>query len=466
MKRVSILLLALILTVPFFGQARYIFYFIGDGMGPNVVLATEMYLAELNGQISATPLCMTQFPYYGAATSFSASNGITDSSAAGTCLAAGYKTTNGHEGQDPEGKHHPTVAERLRDMGYSIGIMTSVSIDHATPAAFYADVPNRNDYYEIGLQLAESKFDFFGGGTFYKPTAKNDPNAKNVYTACEQNGYTFLHGHQEFLDKSKEHDKVILIQKHEGRDITVGGEGRIPYAIDKVTDALTLPEITQDAIDFLYAKQKPFFMMCEGGQIDWACHANDAAAAIAEVLDFDKSIELAFEFYKQHPEETLIVVTADHETGGLALGNSDYTLHLSRLQYQNGSAPVISERLKALQKQYGKKLTWDQVKSFLSDNLGLYTKVSVPDADDKHLQELFVKMKKNKVQDSKNMYASLNALSDAAVKLLNKRSRIGWTTHSHSAAAVPVFAIGKGAERFTGFYDNTQIAPRIMECAK
>lgn len=463
MKRIFIILFALVLAVPFFGQAKYVFYFIGDGMGPNVVLATEMYLAELNGQISAEPLCMTQFPYYGSARSFSTSNSITDSSAAGTCLAAGYKTTNGRLGLDDDGMHHATIAETLRDKGYSIGIMTSVSIDHATPGAFYAQVPGRNDYYDIGTQLAASKFDFFGGSSFYQPVNKKDHSATNLYDLCEQNGYTFLHGHREFISRAEGLDKVILIQENEGLDRKAPAESRIPYAIDNVPGALTLPEITEDAIKFLYAKGKPFFMMVEGGQIDWANHANDGATAIGEVLEFDRSIRLAFEFYKAHPKETLIVVTADHETGGLALGNSDYTLHLKNLKYQKMSAPLLSDALKALHKQYGKKLSFDQVQDFFAVNLGLYSEVIVTPEEDAQLRDLYKKMMKNKAVDSKNMYASLSALSDAAVRILNAKAHLGWTTHSHSAAAVPVYAVGVGAECFTGFYDNSEIMKRMLK---
>lgn len=454
------------LTVPFFGQAKYVFYFIGDGMGPNVVLATEMYLASLKGEISAVPLCMTQFPYYGSARSFSTSNGVTDSSAAGTCLAAGYKTTNGKLGLDDDGVHHPTIAELLHKRGYSVGIMTSVSIDHATPGAFYAQVPGRNDYYDIGKQLASSDFDFFGGSWFYQPVSKKDASAPSLVNICEDNGYSIVHGHAEFQQMGFGKEKVILVQENEARDLTTPGESRIPYAIDKVEGALTLPQITEDAIKFLSAKGKPFFMMVEGGQIDWANHANDGATAIGEVIEFDKSIQLAFEFYKAHPEETLIVVTADHETGGLSLGNSDYTLHLERLQYQKMSSTVLSERFTELHKQYGKKLTFEQVKQFFSENLGLYTEVSVPAPDDAMLRDLYKKMMKNKMEDSKNMYASLNALSDAAVRILNKRARLGWTTHSHSAAAVPVYAVGVGAEQFSGFYDNSEIMKRMLQLTK
>lgn len=463
MKRFFFLYAALLCAFVMSAQPKYVFYFIGDGMGQNQVLATEMYLAELGGAIGRKQLCMTQFPFVGLASTYSASNSITDSSAAGTCLAAGYKTTNGMLGQDPDGKHHHTIAEILHENGWLTGIMTSVSIDHATPGAFYANVPSRNDYYIIGTQLAESGFDFFGGATFYQPNNKDKATDPNLYDLCEGRGYTFIHGYKEFCEKGLDFEKVILIQEHEGLDRNAKGTGKIPFALDRHDGDLTLAQITKSSIDFLSAKGRPFFMMVEGGQIDWACHGNDAAAVVNEVLDFDESIHLAYEFYLKHPDETLIIVTADHETGGMALGNHHYTLNLRYLQHQTSSSAVLSEELKELHKKYGKNLSYDQVKKLFEDKLGLYSKVEVTAEEDAALRATFRMMKKNKASDSKNMYASLNALSYQAMCLLDKKAHIGWTTSSHSASAVPVFAIGRGAELFTGFYDNSDIMPRLLQ---
>ena len=446
-------------------QAKYVFYMIGDGMGPNEVLSAEMYLAELQGRIGREKLCMTQFPFTGQLSTYSASNGITDSSAAGTCLASGKKTNNGTLGLDANGDPVVSIAEILRDKGWAVGIMTSVSIDHATPGAFYAHVSKRSDYYTIGCQLAESKFDFFGGGTFYKPYDKNNAAAPNVYDLCKQAGYRFAHGYEEYKQLAEE-ERVILIQEHEGLTNDYLGQGLLPYALDKKPEDLTLPQITSAAIDFLSRKQKPFFMMVEGGAIDWACHSNDAATVIGEVLEFDEAIRQAYQFYLKHPDETLIVVTADHETGGMALGNKKYTLNLQLLQNQKASLDVLSDEISALHEQYGKKLQWQQVRDLLRERTGLYGPVSVDKDEDAELQKLFKAMLSNKSKDVETLYSSVSALSKQAVKLLDKKAHIGWTTSSHSAAAVPVFAIGVGAERFTGWHDNSEVMPLILKATK
>lgn len=465
MKRLFVILAVFLLTVSAFPQAKYVFYMIGDGMGPNEVLAAEMYLAELNGEIGRQQLCMTQFPYSGQASTYSASNSITDSSAAGTCLASGKKTTNGMLGVTSDGTPVPSIAEILHEKGWRVGVMTSVSIDHATPGAFYAHSDKRSNYYLIGSQLAASGYEFFGGSSFLQPTDKKNPDAQNLYDLCENNGYVFLHGLDE-MGNANTFDKIILIPENEGRNVREAGPGMLPYALDKKTSDLTLPQITLSAIKFLSSKSEPFFMMVEGGAIDWACHGNDAAAAIGEVIEFDAAIKEAYNFYLQHPDETLIVVTADHETGGMSLGNNHYELHLRYLENQKMSAGKISDEIKALQRKFGKKLKWEQVKEVFVNCLGLYDKVPVSAEDDAALQLTFKQMMKNKAADTKTLYASLSALSDQAVQLLNKMAEIGWTTHSHSAAAVPVFAIGAGAERFTGWHDNSELMGLILEATQ
>lgn len=462
MKRITCILSLLVVAFAAFAQqAKYVFYFIGDGMGANQVLLTEMYLAETGGEIGRKQLTMTTFPYSGQIATFSASNSITDSSAAGTCLATGRKTTNGMLGVTPEGEPVKSIAQILHDAGWAVGVTTSVSIDHATPGAFYAHVGSRGDYYEIGRQLTETDYEFFGGSSFLEPISNNDPDLPSLYELCDQKGYTIARGMSGMQALGKHPDKVILVQDHEAQDKVTPSDSRLPFAIDKNEKDLTLPQITGAAIRTLRATDRPFFLMVEGGAIDWACHGNDAATTIHEVIEFDEAIQVAYRFYLDHPDETLIVVTADHETGGCALGNHKYTLNLRYLQYQQMSAGKLSEAITALRAEYGKRLKYDQVRELFSKYLGLYTEVPVSAADDAALQATFKAMMRNKTNDTKTLYDSLNALADQAVCLLNTMAHVAWTTHSHSASAVPVFAIGAGAEKFSGWHDNGDIMPLI-----
>ena len=456
-------------------QAKYVFYFIGDGMGSNQVLGAEMYRSALQGEpLGRVQTLMTTFPYSGHASTYSKTNGITDSAAAGTCLATGTKTRNGMLGLDRDSARLTTIAEKLKAQGWGVGIMTTVAIDHATPAAFYAHVPERDSYYKIGKQLCESRFDFFGGAGFHYPQGKHDDKKENLYRLAEQAGYTIAHGYQEAQQILKNDypestqgkpavEKMIMVQATDDRGAKHGSN--LPYAIDRKEGDLTLKEIVSTAIPFLDNRYERFFMMVEGGMIDYACHGDDAATAFGETWDMDEAMRVAYAFYKEHPDETLIIVTADHETGGLALGNSDYTLHLDQLQYQQCSSWVLSDFFTQLF-QENKKPSWGQVQELYREQLGLWESIKVSEEEAKELKALYKAACKHQAKDTKTMYKTINALGDAGIALVNKKAHIGWTTRAHSAHAVPIFAIGAGAERFSGWHDNTEIAPLIMKAVE
>ena len=445
-------------------EIKYVFYFIGDGMGSNQVLLAEMYRSAIQGEpLGRVQTLMTTFPYSGSASSYSKTNGITDSAAAGTCLATGTKTRNGMLGLDQDSAHLTTIAEELKAQGWGIGIMTTVAIDHATPGAFYAHVPNRNKYYRIGKQLAESNFDFFGGAGFHHPQGKHDDRKTNLYRNAEEAGYTIAHGFEEAKSQisnlQSPISKMILVQ---AGDSGMNHGSNLPYAIDRKEGDLTLAQIVSTAIPFLESRHERFFMMVEGGMIDYACHGDDAATAIGEVWDMDEAMRIAYDFYLAHPDETLIVVTADHETGGLALGNSDYTLHLDLLQNQKCSAWVLSDLFTQLFKD-NKKPSWESVKALYRENLGFWDTVEITAEEEAKLLELYKKACKGKAKDTKNMYKSVNALGAAGISLLNRKAHVGWTTRAHSAHAVPIFAIGANAHLFTGWHDNTDLVPLLRQ---
>ena len=432
-------------------------------MGANQVLGAEMYRSAINGEpLGRKQTLMTTFPYSGEASTYSKSNGITDSAAAGTCLATGSKTTNGTLGLDEKGDRLKTIAEELKEQDWGIGIMTTVAIDHATPAAFYAHVPSRNAYYTIGEQLTESKFDFFGGAGFHHPNGKKDDEPVNLYRLAEKAGYTIAHGYKEAMEKM-DAEQLILVQATDDQGAKHGDN--LPYAIDRKEGDLTLAEIVSIAIPFLEKRHERFFMMVEGGMIDYACHGDDAATAFGEVWDMNEAMEIAYKFYLEHPDETLIVVTADHETGGLALGNSDYTLHMDALQNQKCSAWVLSDFFTQLFKD-NKKPSWNDVKKIYTEQLGFWEMVEISAEEEKALKAVYEKACKGKSKDTKTMYKSINKLGDEGIALLNKKAHIGWTTRAHSAHAVPVFAVGVHGELFSGWKDNTEIAPLILKAVQ
>ncbi len=297
------------------------------------------------------PLCFPSFPNSALVNTQSGTNGVTDSAAGGTALASGNKTHNGTLGMLKDlTTNVKSIAEEARDEGYAVGISTTVSVDHATPGAFYAHVQGRGEYHKIGLQLIDSKFDFFAGSEFLKPVENNE----DLYKLAKKGGYTIARGLQDFKKKEKKADKIILFQTEEAAKINTSC---LPYALDRKPGDLTLKQIAESGIDYLMKKNKKgFFFMLEGGKIDWGCHSNDAAAFINELIDMDDAVRVAYDFYKQHPDETLIVITADHETGGLALGRGPYELHLDKLKEQrNTAATFLTPRRQSFQSQRSRK---------------------------------------------------------------------------------------------------------------
>ena len=462
MKRFSFLLILSTIAILSMAQAKYVFYFIGDGMGPNQVLAAEMYQAALEGKIGRVPLLVTQFPYSGQAATFSSSWGITDSAASGTCLASGKKTNNGMIGMTPDGENAYSIAHQLKQEDWAVGIMSSVPVDHATPASQYAHAEKRNEYYKIGTHLAESGFDFFAGGGFQSPINKEDFTAPNLYDVCKKAGYTMVGSYDDAMKKIGE-KKILLVPQYD-LDNPAKGADALPYAIDRKAGDLSLAQLVEVTIAKL-SKSDRFYMMAEGGKIDYSGHGNDAATNIHEVMDFDAAIAVAYRFYEQHPDETLIVVTADHETGGMMLGNTSGEFNLQLMQHQKCSSDKLSARLSALHREQGEALAWEQVKSVLTELTGLYGAVEVTAEEDAALQEAYQKMMR-KQETIKTLYEDINALAGKALQTLNYKAGIGWVMGGHTATAVPVFAIGVGAERFTGWMDNSAIAPRIYEATR
>ena len=370
-------------------KAKYIFMFIGDGMGPAQVYAAESYLSSKKGELGGTGiLSFTEFPYTGMITTYSANRNITCSAAAGTALATGYKTNNSMIGLTPDGKELKSFTYVLKDEGYRIGIISNGPVNHATPASFYANAKSRNDYYDISLQIPESGFDYFAGEGF---RSGGENGRENIDKVIEKSGYTISYGLDEY-ENEKTAEKLILCQessrKADSKDYVV------KHTAEK---EMTLADMVKIGVSRFSADEKPFFIMAEAGTIDWAGHHNRTMALTEKVQELSDAVKVAFGFYLQHPDETLIIVTADHETGGLSLGCGN-----------------------------GSNIDW------------------------KRLETAWMDAGKEDI------------MSDDENTDLNKASNIGWSSEKHSCIPVPVFAVGKGAENFTGWYDNTDISGKLM----
>ena len=289
-KILTILFLSLIPFLTFAGnKAKYVFYFIGDGMGEAQVNSAEYYKAYINNVWGSLPMSFSTFPVMGSATTFSASNLITDSSASGTALSTGNKTKNGMLGIAPDSvTKFTSIAYKIHDAGYKVGISSTVGINHATPAAFYGHNIKRSNYYEIGQEMCDTDFEFFGGGGILKYKGKNK-DLPSLYDKVADAGYLIVQGLDEFEKNKDKSDKLYLIQEN-GWD-----KDNRPYAIDKEEGDMTHADIVKAGIEYLYDENddKGFFLFSENGKIDWACHDNDIKTTMLEVMSLSDAVDVA-----------------------------------------------------------------------------------------------------------------------------------------------------------------------------
>lgn len=429
---------------------KYIFYYIGDGMGMGPVVAAETYnRVVLN---SDKPLTMMQMPVVGWCMTYSASSTITDSAAAGTALSTGNKTNNGMLGVTPDTTDVVSIAKKLQALGYGIGITTSVAPDDATPGAFYAHVPSRAMFYEIGVQMAGSGYEFLAGAGL-RGTMK-DGKETDLLKHFADNKVQIVRGPKEIANIKSE--KVLLLNPEGTADYDIG------YTVDSIPGVLSLPVIAETCLKHL-EKTSPdkFFMMVEGGNIDHALHANDGGAAVKEILNFDQALAVAFDFYQKHPDETLIVVTADHDTGGMALVKNG---GLANIDYQRVSKESFNEYCRAMLKSR-MVYTWQDMRDYLTDHFGFFKHIKVSAEQEEELKDMFddIFEKRNEMADQQTLYANFNAFAVKVFSIFNKAVGLGFTTTSHSGNPVPVFAVGVGADKFKGFNNNTDIPLAIYD---
>ncbi len=444
-------------------KAKYIFYFIADGMGLSHISLTESYLAETTDMDYSRPrLNMTQMEHVGVARTHAQNRLITGSAAAGTALATGFKTSINTIGMAPD-KQHPifSIAHPAKASGMKVGIMSTVMVNHATPSAFYAHVPERNHYYEIGLQIAETNFDLFGGGGLADITGKEN-DKKSLKEILSEKGITLIENNNEYKNLQSIQNQLVFM--HQRLDPI----NAMPFAIDRNGSDLALSQIVSKAIELL-DNPKGFFLMVEGGKIDWANHSNDAASSIHDIIDFDNAIGAALEFQKKNPDNTLIVVCSDHETGGLSLGHKkhSYESKPSLLKHQKVSLDSLSEVLKTYQVARNSKSSFSEIADTLQKYLGLGS-IDLPLTNEEltSLKEQFEKgfikvAKKGKVEDEDEI--STHKLAVLAVRILNTKAGLAWGTGAHTSQPTLVFASGAGATLFSGYYDNTDIPRKIIE---
>lgn len=450
-------------------EPKYVFLFIGDGMSYPQFQAASDYLGAvgdktdnkiLDGNI---PLSFMEFPAAGSAVTYDSTSFCPDSASTATSLSTGYKTYSGTINMDETAtKSYETITEKLKaQKNYKIGVVSTVNLNHATPAAFYAHQASRGNYYEIGEELVKSGFDYFAGGGLLKPTGA-DEDKTDIYEVAENGGYKVVKTQADAEKVTAADGKLLLIDEH------LADSDAMAYDNDRPDADWGLANYVKKGIEVLN-NDTGFFMMVEGGKIDWACHANDAGSTIADTIALSAAVDEAIAFAKDHPTETLIVVTGDHETGGLTIGyaGTDYNTYLTNLTNQKISYAKFDSDYVANYKE--NNTSFDDVMKDVETLFGLKQRGEEGDTlvlteyETTRLKDAYAAtLDADRKVDSKKqaeyvLYGTYEPLSVTITHILNNKSGINFSSYAHTGLPVAVFAQGIGEETFNGFYDNTQI---------
>ena len=464
---------------------KYVFMFIGDGMSYPQVQSTADYFGALDdedyfmaqpslddnqGAILDGPeyLNFMEFETVGSAVTYDSNSFAPDSASTATSLSTGHKTYSGTINVDETGTlKYETITEKVhKQLGMKVGIISSVNLNHATPAAYYAHQASRSSYYDIGVEMAESGFEYFAGGGLLKPDGHDTENPdKNLYDLAKENGYKVVMTQEEAKQVTEADGKVIIVDEY------LADSSAMAYELDRTEDMWSLADYVSKGIEVL-DNENGFFMMCEGGKIDWACHANDAASTIHDTMALADAVQVAVDFAKSHPEETLILVTGDHETGGLTIGfaGTDYDTYLTLLDSQKISFAKYDSDYVAKYKE--NKTSFEDVLKDIETLFGLKIEGKEEDklvltAYEKEQLKIAYEKSINEITTGENeqleyvMYGSYEPLTVTITHILNNKSGVSFTSYSHTGLPVAVYAEGVNAEVFDGYYDNTEVYTKL-----
>jgi len=438
-RSIALLLVLGILLAPAAGlaaQAKSIILMIGDGMGPSQFGAAWLYSNRVLGR----ELRMVEVMKSGR-TAYVVNDAldaiVTESAAAATQIATGVRVKMKAVGMAPDRKTPlKTILELAKEKGMSTGLVTTSGITDATPAAFASHVTHRSDEISVASQELQVGVDVLMGGRkqFFLPEAAGGKrtDGRDLMDEARKEGYAVVGTADE------------LQQANGGKLLGLFNMGDMAFEIDRSKTAEpSLAKMAAKALEVLAKNPKGFFVMIEGGRIDHAAHRNDAAATIRDTLAFDEAVGVALEFQRRNPD-TLLIVTADHETGGMALfgqgkHSKDYvTAGLSVIQKAQASFDVIVG-------EFGKNPTPDKIREVVKKHLAI--EITVEEAK-------VVANDTIRKLDPKNFS---NATLHSLAFVLRPYLRVGWATQTHTASPLFAFGSGPGSEELVGFRHNTEL---------
>lgn len=410
-----------------------IIFIVGDGMGAPYVSAYRYYMHGKK-PLPVAPTLFDEITRGTVQTYPHDDTFVTDSAAAATALSAGVKTYNGAIGVDVDKKPVETLLERAKKHGYQTGLVVTSSVTHATPASFAAHVASRSDAQRIADQYFDQKINdqfridlILGGGK--KFFERED---RNLVSEFKSAGFQYAESLQQ-LNQITGLPALGLL-----------ADDGMPHALGS-SHPTRLANMVEKSLDLL--GKKPFFLLVEASQIDWCGHANDIACAIAEMHDLHETLKVVDSYIKDNPD-TLLIMTADHNTGGLTVGaNNEYAWRSELIRDIKLTASPLAQALLDGKKDWRK--VWDE-------QVG----ITLNDTDAKAIDSL---LRSAPPKDAKSARDQLARLS---LDIINKATATGWTSFGHTGEDVLLFAKGKSSELFHGNMNNTQIPETLMKLMK
>jgi alkaline phosphatase len=428
-------------VLSFAAQAKNIILMIGDGMGPAHVHIAWLYTTRQLGR----NLVMTEVMDNGCTAYMvndTADSTVTESAAAATQMATGVKVLARSIGIGPDGKDLKTILEMAREKGKATGLVTTSGITDATPASFVAHVAQRSEEEKIADQLIKSDVNILFGGRkeFFLPQSEKGrrKDGKNLLNDAKGNGYLVV----ETAEEMKQADgKKIL---------GLFNQSNMLFEIDrKGSTEPSLAEMTTKALEVLSKEGQGFFLMVEAGRIDHAAHVHDIGGVIWDTLAFDEAIGVAYGFQKANPD-TLLIITADHETGGLIV----LPYSLTSKEYEGINLGAIS-KIKASSEKRNKELGEDPSLEKIKEVMKKFYDMDLTEAQARIIQENPLKQ-----LDPRHFHYGRNGVIAFVLRLYH---RIGWATDSHSATPLFLWGIGPGSEKIKGWRHNTELYKIMKE---
>lgn len=422
-------------------EVKNVILCIGDGMGVGPITITRVVKLGVGGKLN-----MEKLPVVGLVRTHSDDNAVTDSAAAGTAIATGFKTYNRMIGVTSDGTSPETLVEFFKKKKMATGIITTNDVYDATPAAFYAHVAARSSRDIIVTQLADKDIDVVlgGGRTWFLPDGVEKGRRKdnrNIIDEMKSKGYTYVSNKTELLNARNAKKLVGIFYDY-----------AMNYVIDKeelniVDVEPTISEMTSVALDVLAKNKHGFFLMVEGAKIDYAAHAADIAGVVAETFAFDEAVGVCYEFAKNR-DDTLLIITADHDTMGISL-----------------SEPFDYESLKMITASPEYMVT-----QFKKDESGVYTSDSIKEAVQQYttVVDNLTDSEIKSIQDTSREYPYKTGWIVGSiiaerlnVAIMSDSVRQKSQTGGHTGNIVPLFAYGPQSGLFDGYIDNTEISTII-----